>query len=95
MCGTIIDNFFATYERKLINRDLTYKGITIIKKEDIAKLYPYTTNDCLEIKIKKLENALAVIIENCTDKKNLYFYRFYFQMVGKTGFEPATPRSQT
>lgn len=67
-CIEDINNFFKDYERKLIYRDLTYKGITIIKKDDIYKLYPFTTNDPLEIKLKKLEEYLY----NLTQKDSYY-----------------------
>ena len=47
-------SFFKDYEYNTINKDLQYKGITIIDKETIKSLYSDNKNDCLEIKLKKL-----------------------------------------
>ena len=49
-----IDAFYENYVQTLLNKDLTYKDITIIDKETIKKLYPDNNNDCLEVKINKL-----------------------------------------
>lgn len=50
----LIDKFYETYEKELIQRDLTYKGIIIMDKDYIYNLYPKNRNDYLEIKIEKL-----------------------------------------
>lgn len=49
-----IDEFFQRYEQSILNRDLKYKDIVIINKETINDLYTKNSNDCLEVKIKKL-----------------------------------------
>lgn len=51
-------SFFKDYEYHTINKDLQYKGITIIDKETIKSLYSDNKNDCLEIKLKKLMDSM-------------------------------------
>ena len=53
-----IDTFFKEYQDKILNRDLQYKDITIISKDDIRKLYTFNTSDPFEIKVKKLMNDM-------------------------------------
>ena len=53
-----IDTFFKEYQDKILNRDLQYKDIIIISKDDIRKLYTFNTNDPFEIKVKKLMNDM-------------------------------------
>lgn len=50
----LLDEFYKTYEQSLLNRNLIYKGITIIDNNTIKKLFPNNGNDCLEVKINKL-----------------------------------------
>jgi len=54
----LINNFYKKYEDKILNRDLKYKDIIVIDKDTIIELYPKNTNDCMEVKIKKLMDAM-------------------------------------
>ena len=53
-----IDNYYKKYESKIIDRDITYKDIVIIPKEDVRNTFTKNSNDPFEIKIKKLINDL-------------------------------------
>ena len=53
-----IDRFYKEYESKIIDRDITYKDIVIISKEDIRNTFTKNNTDPFEIKLKKLINDL-------------------------------------
>ena len=53
-----IDTYYKKYEAIIIDRDLTYDGITIISKEDVRNTFTKNNNDPFEIKLKKLMNDL-------------------------------------
>ena len=53
-----IDDFYKQYESKILDRDIVYKGVTIISKEDIRNTFTKNNNDPFEVKLKKLINDL-------------------------------------
>jgi len=53
-----IDQFFKDYQDKILDRDLKYKDIVIISKDDIRKLYTTNLTDPFEVKLKKLINDM-------------------------------------
>lgn len=54
----IIDDYYKKYESDIIDRDIIYKDITIISKEDIRNTFTKNSNDPFEVKLKKLINDL-------------------------------------